>query len=104
MIIHTVLMKLKKEADETLKKEYIENIKNNVTEMKNNISAISELELGAYDDTVPFASYDLILNIRFKDADSYKTYMCHPLHAKAHDYATLVSESLAGITYSNFLV
>lgn len=104
MIIHTTLIKLKKEADEKIKNEYIENIKNNIIAMKENIPGISEVEFSQYDDIIPFASYDLILNTKFKDKEGYKDYMSHPLHAKAHDYADSVSDSIATITYSKRLI
>lgn len=104
MIIHTTLIKLKKEADKKLKNEYTENIKNNILAMKENIAGISEAELSSYDDIIPFASYDLILNTKFKDKEGYKDYMSHPLHSKAHDYAASVSDSIATITYSNRLI
>lgn len=95
MLTHIVFFKLKDKSEETISK-----IINDLSALKDKISLIRHLEVGA-DILHTERSYDVALFTKFDSLEDMRAYQVHPDHVKFSEYVQTVKESIIAVDFED---
>ena len=98
MVKHIVMWKLKEQAEGASKEENAQKVKTILTELKNYIPEILEIEVGMNFNQTEVA-YDVVLYSVFESKEALQTYQVHPKHVEAAAFVGKVKSERCVVDY-----